>query len=103
MGEVYLADDTRLKRQVGLKVLPPDLNDDPQRLSRFRTEAEAAARLNYPNIAQIYSVEQSRQNPLDADVPPSTLDSGLATRNCILSPWSMSPAPRSRNISPPVV
>ncbi|MBI4550682.1 MAG: serine/threonine protein kinase, partial [Candidatus Latescibacteria bacterium] len=59
MGEVYLAEDTRLKRQVALKVLPEALRRDPARLRRFRTEAEAAAQLNHPNIAHLYSIDEA--------------------------------------------
>ncbi|MBI4551208.1 MAG: serine/threonine protein kinase, partial [Candidatus Latescibacteria bacterium] len=59
MGEVYLAEDLNLKRQVALKVLPEAVRNDPERLRRFRTEAEAAAKLNHPNIAQIYSIEEA--------------------------------------------
>lgn len=60
MGEVYLAEDTRLKRQVALKALPEDLARDPALLQRFRIEAEAAAKLNHPNIAQVYAIEEAR-------------------------------------------
>ncbi len=59
MGEVYLAEDTRLKRQVALKVLPEDLARDPVLLQRFRVEAAAAAKLNHPNIAQVYAIEEA--------------------------------------------
>lgn len=59
MGEVYLAEDTRLKRRVALKVLPEDLARDPALLQRFRIEAEAAAKLNHPNIAQVYAIEEA--------------------------------------------
>jgi len=59
MGEVYLAEDTRLKRQIALKVLPDDLARDPALLQRFRVEAEAAAKLNHPNIAQVYAIEEA--------------------------------------------
>ncbi len=59
MGEVYLAEDTRLKRQVALKMLPEDLARDPALLQRFRVEAEAAAKLNHPNIAQVFAIEEA--------------------------------------------
>ena len=59
MGEVYLAEDTRLKRNVALKVLPTEMASDPMRLERFQREAEAVASLNHPHIVTIYSVEQA--------------------------------------------
>jgi eukaryotic-like serine/threonine-protein kinase len=59
MGEVYLAQDTRLKRKVALKVLPADLINDRDRLHRFEQEAQAAATLNHPNIAHIYEIRES--------------------------------------------
>lgn len=57
MGEVYRARDTRLKRDVALKVLPGAVAADPERMSRFQREAEVLALLNHPNIAQIYGIE----------------------------------------------
>src|ERR1700726_4501159 len=57
MGEVYRARDTRLKRDVALKVLPDSFAGNPERMARFRREAEVLASLNHPNIAQIYGVE----------------------------------------------
>jgi serine/threonine protein kinase len=59
MGQVYRATDTRLKRQVALKILPPVLAVDLDRLGRFEREAEMLASLNHPNIAQIYGVEDA--------------------------------------------
>jgi serine/threonine protein kinase/Tol biopolymer transport system component len=57
MGEVYRARDTKLKREVALKVLPESFANDPERMARFQREAEVLASLNHPNIAQIYGVE----------------------------------------------
>jgi serine/threonine protein kinase len=57
MGEVYAAEDTTLKRQVALKVLPPEMARDPVRRARFQREAEAVATLDHPNIVTIHSVE----------------------------------------------
>jgi serine/threonine protein kinase/Tol biopolymer transport system component len=59
MGEVYRARDTRLKRDVALKILPESFASDPERLARFQREAELLAALNHPHIAQIYGVEES--------------------------------------------
>ena len=58
MGEVYRANDTRLKRQVAIKVLPEAVATDPQRVTRFRQEAELQAALNHPNIAHLYGLEE---------------------------------------------
>src|SRR5215831_7888663 len=59
MGEVYRATDTALKRQVALKVLPPEVANDPERVARFQREAEVLAALNHPNIAHLYGIEKS--------------------------------------------
>src|SRR5437660_3220498 len=56
MGEVYLAEDTRLHRKVALKILPTDLASNQDRMRRFQQEATAAAALNHPNIAHIYEI-----------------------------------------------
>src|SRR5437016_4265283 len=58
MGEVYRARDTKLKRDVALKVLPEAFARDPGRMARFQREAEVLASLNHPNIAHIYGVEE---------------------------------------------
>jgi adenylate cyclase len=59
MGEVYRASDAKLGREVALKVLPPDMASDPERLARFQREARAVAALNHPHIVTIFSVEES--------------------------------------------
>src|SRR5271169_6421664 len=58
MGEVYRALDSKLKREVALKVLPDAFAQDPERMLRFQREAEVLASLNHPNIAHIYGVEE---------------------------------------------
>ena len=58
MGEVYRARDTRLKRDVAIKILADAFARDPERMARFQREAEVLATLNHPNIAQIYGVEE---------------------------------------------
>ncbi|MBI4480410.1 MAG: serine/threonine-protein kinase [Acidobacteria bacterium] len=63
MGEVYSANDTQLKREVALKVLPEQFARDPERLARFRREAQLLASLNHPNIAAIYGLEESGPRP----------------------------------------
>src|SRR6476659_5785661 len=59
MGEVYLAEDTKLDRRVALKILPADLAANQDRMRRFVQEAKAAAALNHPNIAHIYEIGES--------------------------------------------
>jgi serine/threonine protein kinase len=59
MGEVYRGHDTRLGRDVAIKVLPDDLASSPDRLARFEREARMVARLNHPNIVTLYSIEEA--------------------------------------------
>src|SRR5881396_3312791 len=58
MGAVYRATDTKLNRDVAIKVLPPAFADDAARMQRFEREAQVLASLNHPNIATIHGVEQ---------------------------------------------
>src|SRR5262250_2973686 len=59
MGEVYRARDTKLKRDVAIKILPDEFSRDPDRVRRFQREAEALAALNHPNIAAIYDLQEA--------------------------------------------
>ncbi len=59
MGEVYRARDTKLDRDVAIKVLPASLAGDPDRIARFQREAKTLASLNHPNIAAIYGLEEA--------------------------------------------
>ncbi len=59
MGEVWQATDTRLNREVAIKVLPPAFAADPARMERFRREAQVLAALNHPGVATIYGVEHN--------------------------------------------
>ena len=59
MGEVYRARDTKLKREVAIKILPDQFSRDPDRVSRFQREAEVLASLNHPNIAAIYDLQEA--------------------------------------------
>src|SRR2546428_11550014 len=58
MGEVYRARDTKLGRDVAIKILPSSFAADPDRLARFEREARVLASLNHPHIAQIYGIEE---------------------------------------------
>lgn len=84
MGEVFLAEDTRLEREVAIKTLSSAFDGDENFLRRFRNEARAAANLNHPNIATVYAVEEHAGRPfialeyidgktLDGLVPPGGL------------------------------
>ena len=59
MGEVYLAEDTKLDRKIALKVLPPEMAESEERRARFKREAKAIAALDHPNIVTVHSVEEA--------------------------------------------
>ena len=82
MGEVYRATDTKLGRDVALKLLPEAFAADPERLARFEREAKLLASLNHPNIAHLYGFESA------------SLDGGTRSTS---SSWSWSRARTSRS------
>jgi serine/threonine protein kinase len=63
MGVVYRARDTKLGRDVALKLLPPTFTHDPERLARFRREAQVLASLNHPHIGAIYDLDEANGQP----------------------------------------
>ncbi|MCZ6876701.1 MAG: hypothetical protein O7G29_01015 [Acidobacteria bacterium] len=67
MGEVYRATDTKLNRDVALKILPEQFASDSQRMGRFQREAEVLASLDPSNIGQIYGIEIADWNSLNLD------------------------------------
>jgi serine/threonine protein kinase len=79
MGEVYRARDTKLGRDVAIKILPSAFTTDPDRLARFRREARAVAALNHPNIVTIFSIEEHDAVPFMTMelIEGRTLDQGI--------------------------
>jgi len=63
MGEVYRARDTRLSRDVAIKVIPAELSREPDRIKRFEQEARAAGALNHPNVCAIYDIGTHEGSP----------------------------------------
>src|SRR5437660_1335410 len=81
MGEVYKARDTRLGREVAIKVLPEEYSADPGRLKRFEQEARSASALNHPNIVTVHDIGQVGSTPFIA----MELVEGNAVRELVAS------------------
>ena len=99
MGQVYRATDTRLKRQVAIKILPTSLAADADRLTRFQREAEVLASLNHPNIAAIYGFEDS--NGVQALVKSRKMRASGRSNPGSSGVVSTSPASRDSSIARP--
>jgi serine/threonine protein kinase len=85
MGEVFRARDTRLNRDVAIKILPELFASDPERVSRFTREAQTLAALNHPHIAQIYGIEEAAmQGSPSASADASADRSGPLVRALIM-------------------
>jgi len=118
MGEVYVANDTKLHREVALKLLPEALADNPDRLERFAREAKTVAALNHPNIVTIYSVEEAegvqfmtmeliRGETLDELIPESGMPVRQFLENAVPLADAIAAAPakgvQHRDLKPPNV
>ena len=97
MGEVYCATDSKLGREVALKVLPAEMASNPDRLARFQREARSVAALNHPSIVTLYSVEEADAyhfltmelvsgESLDHCIPDSGLPADGSSRSLRRSP-----------------
>jgi len=108
MGEVYRARDTRLDRDVALKILSPQLARDPDALARFEREALSAARLSHPNILAIYELGRADETTfavtelVDGETLRARLDAGPMTpRRATASRIGIGPrVSRSASVSP---
>lgn len=81
MGEVFLAEDSRLERRVAIKILPPELSDNTARRSRFEAEAKAASAINHPNITGCHGVldrGEALERSMDAVAQALEIDPNLA-------------------------
>ena len=104
MGEVWLARDLTLERQVAIKLLPPDLTQDPSRVARFQQEARAASALNHPNVCTIHALGEApdgQQFIAMEYVEGETLRHRLAGTSRCARP-STSPCRSPRRSAPPM-
>ena len=111
MGQVFLAEDTRLGRSVALKLLPPGMATDPERFERFRREARLVASLSHPNIVTLFSLEEADEGPfltmenvtgrtLNELIPPSGMDSSRILDISTQLLEALSGGPRTSDHSP---
>jgi len=99
MGEVYLARDLELDRQVAIKILPPRLMDDAESLARFEREARMLAALNHPNVAAIYRIENIDPPPGSGQAPGRALVLELVEGETLAERISRGPVPLSEALA----
>ena len=103
MGEVWLARDDRLGREVAVKILPPELALEPSRLARFEREARAAGALNHPNIG---TVHDARPPPVPNTRGRTRLsicgDAALASKMAYITPSGIPPHTRMTTTNTPI-
>ncbi|MBP1606249.1 MAG: pknB 22 [Acidobacteria bacterium] len=98
MGEVYRATDTRLRRDVAIKILPAEFTGDAERLARFEREAQLLAQLHHPNIASVFGLEETTLSTSTGEVVVRALvmelaeGTTLAERIASAGPMSMADA-----------
>jgi serine/threonine protein kinase len=80
MGEVYRARDLKLNRDVALKILPESFTHDPERIARFRREAQVLASLNHPHIGAIYGLDEANRQQCNA--------AAITVGTCQADTWS---------------
>ncbi len=103
MGQVYQATDTKLKRQVALKILPEAFAADPERLARFQREAQVLASLHHPDNAAIYGLEEQDGVKVQVAVSASALfgrPPRRPSRGRRSGCWSSHSCPRGRSTPP---
>jgi len=107
MGEVYLAQDTKLDRKVALKILPAEVAAHPDRMRRFVQEAKTASALNHPGIITIYEIEQIDSvnfiatEFIDGDTLRESVKNGPLKLGEVCSRWRFKPRARLRLLMPP--
>ena len=94
MGEVYLAKDTKLDREVAVKVLPATFSENKERLARFEREAKLLASLNHSNIAAIHELEESAVHPANLLIIQDADGDGMGSFRLTLDTNLTFPAPR---------
>ena len=106
MGEVYRARDTKLNRQVALKILPETFASDPDRIARFTREAQTLASLNHPHIAQIHGIEEQSgtralvMELVEGETPPTASHAGRFPPTKPYRSRGRSPTPSKRRTRP---